>query len=100
MSLDFSILDTDGAPGAQVSIGVDAHHRLVRLADGPLLARIADYYADAEFAFTELRGLVHEIETISARSADDAEVLRFLRALRLLASEATEGMRSIVVIAD
>jgi hypothetical protein len=101
MGLDFAILGENGAPEAGISIGMDAHHRLLHLSGGsPLLERVAEYYQDAEFVPAEIPALLREIETLCSRVADDEELLVFLRSLGALASRAHAAKVPIAVIAD
>lgn len=102
MSLDIAILGTDGSPKKQVSIGVDDHHRLTQLIGqgGGLLARINDYYADAEFEHSELDGLTEEVRTLLVRCRDDKALLSFLNGLSELIVEAKQEQKPLLAIAD
>jgi len=103
MSLDIVILGADGAPKKQVSIGVDDHYRLTRLVGedtGSLLARLNDYYADAEFAHAELARLAGEVTALRARCHDDKRLFSFLEALSELSEAAKLEQKPLVVITD
>jgi hypothetical protein len=67
MSLDITILGTDGRPEEQVCIGLENFGQLMQLIDKDdyLLKRLNDYYADAEFQNAEIDDLVKELEAIS-----------------------------------
>jgi hypothetical protein len=102
MSLDIAILDADGSPKKQVSIGVDDHYRLTQLIaqSGGLLARLNDYYADAEFDYSELDGLAEEVRMLLARCRDDKALLSFLNGLSELIVEAKQEQKPLLAIAD
>jgi hypothetical protein len=103
MALDFAILAKDGTPREQVSIRVDAHHRLMQLVrntGAPRLERVADYYEDAEYASADIPALLGEIETLLETRVEDHDVVTFLRSLKDLASAAGAAKLPIIVIAD
>lgn len=102
MSLDITILGADGAPKKQVGIGVDDHYRLTQLIgqSGGLLARLNDYYADAEFEHSELDGLAEEVRTLRARCGDDKALLSFLKGFAELIAEAKQEQKPLLAIAD
>jgi hypothetical protein len=102
MSLDIAILGADGSPKQQVSIGVDDHYRLMQLVgkNGGLLARLDDYYADAEFQNTEIEGLVQEATELRERCCNDKQLLSFLNGLVELAELAKREQQPLLAIAD
>ena len=102
MSLDIAILGPDGSSKKQMSIGVDDHHRLMQIvgARGGLLARLNDYYADAEFEHSELEDLIAEAATVSNHCHDDQRLLSSLRGLAELAEAAKSEGKGLVAIAD
>jgi hypothetical protein len=101
MSLDIAILGADGSPKKQVSIGVDDHHRLTQLiGESVLLARLNDYYSDAEFENAELDSLVREATALRERCRDDERLLSFLNGVVELAELAKREQRSLLAIAD
>lgn len=102
MSLDITILGADGFPKKEVSIGLDDHYRLMQLVgeSNGLLARLNDYYADAEFETTELDSLIGEIATLCARCSDNERLLSFLDAFVEMAELAKREQRPLLAIAD
>ena len=103
MSLDIAILGADGSPKKQVSIGVDDHYRLTQLIRGmpnSLLARMNDYYADAEFENSELDALAEEVQSLLVRCRDDEGLIPFLNGLSELIVEAKEEQKPLLAIAD
>ena len=102
MSLDIAILGAEGIPKKHVSIGVDDHSRLMQLvgeSDG-LLARLNDYYADAEFENAELDNLVQEAAALRTRCRDDGRLLLFLNGVIDLAELAKREQRPLLAISD
>ena len=102
MSLDFAILDTDGSPKEQVSIGVDDHSRLMTHAavgSEGLLLRVYDYYSDDEFSVDELEALIKDAFRLRARLSD-GRLVTFLDALIKLATHAQSTHQPVIVIAD
>ncbi len=102
MSLDITLLGTDGTPKKQVSIGVDDHYRLTQLIGQSrgLLTRLNDYYADAEFEHAELDRLAEEVRTLLIRCAGDTALFSFLTGLGELIVEAKEEQKPLLAIAD
>lgn len=102
MSLDIAILGADGSPKDQVTIGMDEHHRLMQLIGGRdgLLARLNDYYADAEYEHSELDGLIAEATSLAARCRDDERLYSILSELSKLSQNAKSVGEALVVIAD
>jgi hypothetical protein len=102
MSLDIAILDVDGSPKEQVSIGVEDHHRLMNFASerkARLVLRLDDYYGDAEFGTGELELLIREASILREQSPDD-RLVWFLEALIQLARRAQSAHQPLTVIAD
>jgi len=102
MSLDIAILGPDGSPKKHVSIGVDDHYRLMQLVgkSGGLLARLNDYYADAEFEHFELDCLAEEVRTLLIPCREDTALLSFLNGLSELIVEAKQEQKALLAIAD
>jgi len=102
MSLDMVILGPDGSPARQMSISVDDHYRLMALAKdtGRLLMRLNNYYADAEFRYSELEDLAAEIASLQISHLHDASLLPFLNDLSDLIAIAKQEHKPIVAIAD
>ena len=103
MSLEIAVLGTDGSPNQQVSIGVDDHSRLMQLVSrdaGSLLARLNDYYSDAEFENSELDRLVEEATALRTNCDEDGRLVAFLDALVQLAYAAKSEQKPLIVIAD
>jgi hypothetical protein len=101
MSLDIAILGPEGSPKKQISIGADDHHRLMELIGGKgLLARLNDYYADAEFEPSEVEDLMSEATALSIRCNNDKQLFSFLSGLIELCRIARSDGTSLVAIAD
>src|SRR5262245_30632793 len=103
MSLDFAILDSNGAPKNQVSIGLNAHYMLMHLADqtkGRLLKRLNDYYADAEFDISELETLLRELIYVRAKCPPEEPLFSVLKDVMDLAEAARLEQKPLVVISD
>jgi hypothetical protein len=101
MSLDITILGADGFPKRQVSIRVDDHYRLTQLVGkSGLLARLNDYYTDAEFENAELDSLVREVTALRERCRDDERLVSFLNGVVGLAELAKREQRALLAIAD
>jgi hypothetical protein len=103
MSLDIAILGADGCPKKQVSIGVDEHYRLTQIIGGmpdSLLARMNDFYADAEFENSDLDGLAVEVQSLLVRCKDDEGLIPFLKGLSELIVEAKKEQKPLLAIAD
>jgi hypothetical protein len=102
MSLDIAILGANGSPKQQVSIGVDDHFRLMQLVgtNGRLLARLANYYADAKFEKAVLEDLVQEATVVRVRCHEDKQLLSFLNGLVELAELAKREQQPLLAIAD
>jgi hypothetical protein len=67
---------------------------------GGLLARLNDYYADAEFEHSELDDLAEEVRTLHVRCTEDKALLSFLNGLSELIVEAKQEQKSLLAIAD
>lgn len=103
MSLDISILGENGSPKKQVSVGVDDHYRLMQVIGqktNSLLARMRDYYEDAEFETTELESLIGEATDLRAQCREDERLRSFLTAFIELAETAKMEQKPLIVIAD
>lgn len=102
MSLDITVIDKAGSHLKQVSIGVDDHYRLMQLVgkDGGLLARLEDYYADAELQNNELGRLIKEVISFRSKCNNDKQLFLFLGGLVELAEFAKHEQHSLLAIAD
>jgi len=103
MSLDFTILDSNGAPEREVGIGVDTHYRLMRLTDqseGSLLQRLNDYYADAQFDTSELESLLRELIRVREQCGQDEPLISVINDLIDLTEAARLEQKPLLVIAD
>lgn len=102
MSLDLTVLGADGAPERSVSISVDLHAELMRLAaevEAKHLARFQSYYTDAEVPVEGLAELSREIGVLrhKARSPD---LVQLLSDLDGLVAHALANRRAVHAIAD
>ncbi len=103
MALDFTILGADGAPAGFVGIRPSAHDRLLSRARSvglQMLLRTADYYADAEFEFNELPGLMSELRVLQSAVSNDTELEEVVRLLCSLTENAMALGTKILVLAD
>jgi hypothetical protein len=104
MPYDLAIVNTKGAPCRQVSINVDDHSRLIAIAKDlglPLLQRMSDYYADAEFLVTEMEGLQAEWMRVSqCMNVTNRVVPSWVSEAIALVAEAKAKKSGIVGIAD
>ena len=103
MSLDFTILDSNGAPEREVGIGVDTHYRLMCLTDqseGSLLQRLNDYYADAQFDTSELESLLRELIRVREQCGQDEPLISVINDLIDLTEAARLEQKPLLVIAD
>jgi hypothetical protein len=103
MSLDFTILDSNGFPKTRIGIGVDTHQTLMRLTDqseGSLLHRANDYYADAEFDNSELESLIRELVRLREQCRQEEPIYSVLNDLIDLAETARVEQKPLLVIAD
>jgi hypothetical protein len=102
MSLDIAILGENGTLKTLVSIGADDHYRLMQLVNsrGGLLARLKDYYADAEFEPSEMERLAVEVEDLISQSQNDDSLSSFLKAILGLTALAKSVQKPLIAIAD
>jgi hypothetical protein len=103
MSLDFTILDSNGFPKTKVGIGVDTHYKLMRLTDqteGSLLKRLNDYYADAQFDISQLESLLRELIDLREQCRQEEPLFSVLKDLIALAEAARLEQKPLLVIAD
>jgi hypothetical protein len=97
MALDWCILGPDGRPDVVVPLGLEMHSRLMaRAASKPLLGRAADYYADAEYAPTEVAALLAELSDLPDRGGLGTA----LPQLEELCAEAQRRGCGVAVLAD
>jgi hypothetical protein len=103
MSLDIAVLNDDGSVERAVSIGVDAHHRLMALVKSEqqrLLARFRDYYSEGELFRQELVEFVDELRDLQSRAEEDGELKQIVRELIALAEFAKEKGQPLVAVPD
>ena len=103
MSLDIGVLNDDEAVDRYVPIGVEAHHRLMKLCQAgglELLVRFGDYYSEAEIFQQEFVPLEKELRDAQSQAEGDSELLRIIGELIRLVNFARERKRSIVAIPD
>ena len=103
MGLDLVILGADGRPTRGLSLTVEDHDHLMRLACGTrnsIWLRMSDYYSDTEFAHFELDQLIAEAEAQRALVPYDDRLAKFLSEIVALATEAKGENQHLVVIAD
>ena len=65
-----------------------------------MLLRTADYYADAEFEFNELPGLMSELRVLQSAVSNDTELEEVVRLLCSLTENAMALGTKILVLAD
>lgn len=102
MSLDLTLLGTDGAPERYVPISDRAHSELMLLANecgANSLAPFQDYYGDEEVVVEALPKLSQELQTLRSR-AQSPELLRLLSELDGLVAYALTTRRSLHVLGD
>jgi len=83
-------------------MGVDEHYEIMQLVlqnPGRLLARMKDYYADAEFDPSELRDFVNELAILRAQCRNGA-LISLVDSLAEIAEQALREQLPLVVIAD
>ena len=103
MSLDLTILGDDMRPLRCVRIHVDDHYRLVGFAAErrlPLIARMEDYYEDANIAAEELPAFIDEIAVLKTHLPATDPLHRLLDDMHSIAEEAMQTGRALDVIAD
>ena len=102
-SLDVTILGPDGEPTNTASIHLEAHVRLLQLAErhnASLLLRLSDFYRDVEYGLSELPSLSTEVANLLREPLDDRDVREFLvQASDLLQKAQSQGV-PLVVLAD
>ncbi len=102
MSLDIAILSDDGRPLQSISLKPDQHFKLFGTLDRaifPLLARLSDYYKDADFSLSELVGLKQELGLLLERLQQNEDAA-IVNSLTQLAQEALSQGKDLTVIAD
>lgn len=70
MSLDFAILDANGAPAASVGFDAPEHDALIELAiacSASVLLRAKDYYGEAHYESNEISDLLVELTQMRQR---------------------------------
>ena len=101
MSLDIHIDPGDGTVGEYVSIGADAHDRLMSIASAhPLIQRLHDFYGDAEYAAAELDALERELVTLEASAVVETDLLHTLAELRRVLVSARAQGHGLLALAD
>lgn len=102
MSLDFAVLEDDGAPAAYLPLSIQLHHELMAGAcelNLVQLLRFKEYYQDLEVAPDELAAVSRDVDTLLA-ATDNAAPLAFLNQLNRLISMAAADRKSLQAIAD
>jgi len=103
MPLDVAILDEDERPVVTRSIGVREHEALMncaRAVGAKYLARMHDYYADAEIAVDELPAFQAELKSLLKGPGAAQEMIDLIEVLVSLSVRAMSERRKIVAIAD
>ena len=103
MPLDIAILDESERPVMRRSVGTREHEALVaagKSMGAKILARMYDYYADAEIEVHELPGFREELNSLLKQPFLAFEVVELLRVLESMSAQAIKEMRKIVAIAD
>ena len=103
MPLDVAILGADARPELQVSIDLGVHPELMERASAlgcPLLLRMADYYADAEYKSAEVPRLRRELERLRLNPQTPRMAEELAGALARIAREAEVRNTGLIVLAD
>jgi len=103
MSLEITILGADGSPEHVLPVGVNTHHQFVECVRGKpnsMLARMEDYYGDAQFNVEELSTVKAEIDTLLDERPSDEKLLTFLTAFKEIVDLARSLNQPIEVLAD
>jgi hypothetical protein len=103
MSLDITILNSDGSPDEQVSVGVDDHYQLMQQAEKQsllLLMRMRDYYQDADYNSDEVLLLSNELKILIEQHKSKSSFVPVATQLLNLAQIAIDRSKGIVAIAD
>jgi hypothetical protein len=103
MALDVTILAANGEPESTVPVHVNAHARLIGIADDatfPLVSRLRNYYQDAEYEVQELQDLKAELSSIRALVQGDDELVGVVSKLVDLVLSAIKLGRPVLAIAD
>jgi hypothetical protein len=104
MSLDIAVMNDDGGIDRSVSIGVEEHHRLMKLCRHSvgveLLLRLGDYYEQGEIFHQELFQLQEELRAAEIKAQDDPELVRIIRELIEVANFGRDRRRSLVALPD
>jgi len=101
MSLTICTLGPDGVPDDELDIGGHTHELLQDEATRlglVLLARMHEYYDDAEYSANELPSLIREAEAI--RDRGDERIAPWLANLIALTSRAMQKNVGLEVISD
>lgn len=103
MSLEITILSPDGSPEHILPVGVNTHHQFierVRTRPKSILARMEDYYGDADFSSSELIEVSAEIDWFLEQSSSDEKLVKFLNAFKEFVELAKSLGKGIEVLAD
>lgn len=103
MTLDRAILGPNGAPVEEVSLRLQVHENLIAAANATgasLLVRMEDFYADAEYAATEMPALLAELDAVGRTPLRDAELSATLAKIKSIVETASRTGRAIAALAD
>lgn len=102
MALDVAVLTEDGEYADIVSLEMEEHDELMKLATELKLAkllRFKDYFEDVDLRVPELAELADELSTLS-ESAPPPEIAEFSRNLRALISLAVSRKQPLSAVPD
>jgi hypothetical protein len=102
MAFDLTLLDIHGRPCASVSLSPNEHFAIIgQIEEGRyvLLARLRDYYRDADFVARELIALRAELEARRTEIEVDALGEKIREMIKLLDNAISSG-QGIAAIAD
>jgi hypothetical protein len=103
MALDLAIVGPDGSPERSVGIRADEHERILAVATttkARLLLRLKDFYADADYAPSEVAELRDEAIVIREALKSDSDCAVVIERTVDLLDQALREKRGISAIAD
>ncbi len=107
---DLAIMDAAGYPKRSIPVAAYIHDDMIRLAEAlsgyPLIARMSEYYEDAEYTLQEVNQLLSEVRRLrkdaelKAFPPPRAELLDLLDDIADLCEQALGDQLHIMAIAD
>ena len=99
--MDVAILGVDGKPKKSVSLDIDSHSDIVEIANEQylMIARIRDYYEDAEFSVSELTQLRDELFQVLKKISSPNSKSKIIEILAVI-DEAKKKNQAVHFIAD